>query len=70
MSEPSAKPGPRDGSGPLVWPVLGVCGGLIVYLLGLLFPGVHNGENVITYVIGGAIVGGLVWLLRRRARRR
>lgn len=47
MQRPPARPGLKDGSGLLVWPLFGVIAGLIVYLIVLALPGVHNGGTVL-----------------------
>lgn len=65
MARDSAKPGPRDGSGPLVWIVGGVCAALILLVLKLsLAPGEH--DQAVIYVIVGGVAGFLIHFLRRR----
>lgn len=68
MAHRPAHPGPRDGSGPLVWIIGGICVALIVLVLKLSFvPGAH--DQAIAYVAIGGVMGFLLHLLRRRRRK-
>lgn len=57
MGESAAKPGARDGSTPLVMTLAGVVVGLVLFVT----FGVETSRfGVISFVVGGALVGGLV----------
>ncbi len=60
MTDLEAKPGPRDGSSPLVAVLGGVALGLLLGLL-LMWLDIGIGRfGIIPYVVGGAVVGGAV----------
>lgn len=69
MERPTSHPGPRDGSSPMVWPVAGVIVSIVIYLIALALPGVHNGDNILYFIVPGALAGFAVYLFRRRVRR-
>lgn len=69
MSGNTAHPGPRDGSGPLVWILGGVCVGVLVLIIKLsLAPGDH--DQAFIYVIVGGLAGLLLRTVMRRRRGR
>jgi D-alanyl-lipoteichoic acid acyltransferase DltB (MBOAT superfamily) len=68
MAGGSARPGPHDGSGPLVWIIGGVCVALIGLIIRMSFASWDHGQ-AFTYVLVGGVVGFLLHLLRRRSRK-
>ncbi len=65
MTDQPARPGPRDGSAPLIW----VCAGVIVGLLLFLLLGARGPYGVIPFLVGGALIGGAIASIRARRNR-
>ncbi len=69
MAGGPARPGPHDGSGPLVWIIAGVCVALIGLIIRMSLASWDHGEAFLYVVVGGG-AGFLLYLLRRRRRRK
>lgn len=69
MAHEPAHPGPRDGSGPLVWILGGVIVALIVLILKISTAPSWNDQAFI-YVVVGGLAGLLLRLVFRRFKRR
>jgi presenilin-like A22 family membrane protease len=64
-SEPS-RPGPRDRSAPLFSALAGAIVGIVLYILKLGVAPAAAPENVLVFVMGGALAGFVVALIRAR----
>ncbi|OWK32441.1 hypothetical protein SPMU_07710 [Sphingomonas mucosissima] len=69
MARKPAHPGSRDGSGPLVWIIGGVCVALLGLVIRMSFaPGDHG--QAVLYVLAGGAAGFLLHLIYRRRSRK
>jgi hypothetical protein len=68
MAQGPARPGPRDGSGPLVWAIGGACAALIVLVVRLSLAS-ETRDQAFVYVLVGVLGGFLLHLMLRRRRR-
>lgn len=66
MAAEPARPGPHDGSRTLFTILGSVVIALILYIIKLWIAPAAAPDNVLVFVIGGAIVGAALALLRRR----
>lgn len=67
-SEPS-RPGPRDRSAPLFSAMAGAIVGILLYILKLGVAPTGAPENVLVFVMGGALAGFVVSMIRARRHR-
>lgn len=66
MAGKPARPGPNDGSRTLFTILGGVVIALVLYIIKLWIAPAAAPDNVLVFVVGGAVVGAGVALLRRR----
>ncbi len=69
-NDETARPGPADGSGVLVRVLAGAIAGLLAYLVKLAVAPAAPPENVLVFVLGGALLGLATAMVRVRRRER
>lgn len=67
MDKGAARPGPRDGSAPIMITLVGLVVGLILFIA---FGVETSLYGVIPFALGGLVIGGVIGLLWAKRHRR